>query len=248
MIGGMPSSGLKLDAKEYSVAGRRRRDQLPGGRHGLSREVVAQSQRERILKGMTIAAGRHGFKDAHITEVVHRAGVSRRTFYEHFKGKEECFAAAYSRSMEQLWQLTLRDFEVEREWVVGLRAGFAAMLDALSKRPEVARVCFVEVLAAGPLAAQERDSATRKFLPLFEAAPSAVANMPRIFEALALGRVADLGAVLHREIAAERIAELPGLLPELTYMMVLPFLGPDAAADQLADPADFPAATAPEAA
>ena len=229
MADGLP----RLDAKEYSVAGRRRRDQLPGGRHGLAPEVVAQSQRERILKGMTIAAGRNGFKDAHITEVVHRAGVSRRTFYEHFKGKEECFAAAYARSMEQLWQLTLRDFEVELDWATGVRAGFRAMLAALSRRPEVARVCFVEVLAAGPLAAQQRDEAMRKFVPLFESAPSALASMPRIFESLALGRVADLGAVLHREIVAGRTGELPDLLPELTYMMVLPFLGPDAAARQL---------------
>jgi AcrR family transcriptional regulator len=223
----------RLESKEYSVTHRRRRDQLPGGRHGIPREVVAESQRDRILKAMTIAAGRRGFRDAHITEVVHRAGVSRRTFYEHFKGKEECFAAAYARSMEQLWQLTLRDFEVEDEWVDGLRAGLAAMLSALARRPEVASVCFVEVLAAGPLAAAQRDEAMRKFLPLFESAPIELPRTLRIFEALGLGRVADLGAVLHREIAGGRIKELPELLPELMYMMVLPFQGPQAAALEL---------------
>lgn len=222
-----------LDSREFSVTHRRRRDQLPGGRHGIPREVVAESQRDRILKAMTIAAGRSGFRDAHITEVVHRAGVSRRTFYEHFKGKEECFAAAYARSMEQLWQLTLRDFEVEDEWVDGLRAGLAAMLSALSRRPEVASVCFVEVLAAGPLAAAQRDAAMREFLPLFERAPTEVPRTLRIFEALGLGRVADLGAVLHREIAGGRVEELPELLPELMYMMVLPFLGPQAAGGEL---------------
>ena len=226
------------DPKELGVAHRRRRDQLPGGRHGIPPEVVAESQRDRILKGMTIAAGRSGFRDAHVTEVVHRAGVSRRSFYEHFKGKEECFAAAYARSMEQLWQLTLREFEVEREWVDGLRAGLAAMLSALARRPEVATVCFVEVLAAGPLAAEQRDVAMRKFLPLFEAAPTEVRPELRIFEALGLGRVADLSAVLHREIAARRIEELPVLLPELMYMMVLPFLGPEAGARELERPAD----------
>jgi AcrR family transcriptional regulator len=204
--------------------------------------VVAESQRERILKAMTIAAGRGGFRDAHVTEVVNRAGVSRRTFYEHFKGKEECFAAAYARSMEQLWQLTLRDFEVEEEWADGLRAGLKAMLEALARRPEVASVCFVEVLAAGPLAARQRDEAMRKFLPLFERAPTEVPRTLRIFEALCLGRVADLGAVLHREIAAGRVEELPAMLPELAYMMVLPFLGPEAAARELERPPETEAA------
>lgn len=227
-----------LESREYSVTHRRRRGQLPGGRHGLPREVVAESQRERILKAMTIAAGREGFRDAHVTEVVNRAGVSRRTFYEHFKGKDECFAAAYARSMEQLWQLTLRDFEVEDDWADGLRAGLKAMLEALARRPEVASVCFVEVLAAGPLAGQQRDEAMRKFLPLFESAPTDVPRTMRIFEALCLGRVADLGAVLHREIAGGRVEELPELLPELTYMMVLPFLGPEAAARELERPVD----------
>jgi AcrR family transcriptional regulator len=223
----------RLESKEYSVTHRRRRDQLPGGRHGIPPEVVAESQRDRILKAMTIAAGRRGFRDAHITEVVHRAGVSRRTFYEHFKGKEECFAAAYERSMEQLWQLTLRDFEIEDEWAVGLRAGLTTMLSALARRPEVASVCFVEVLAAGPQAAAQRDEAMRKFLPLFESAPIELPSTLRIFEALGLGRVADLGAVLHREVASGRVADLPELLPELMYMMVLPFQGPQAAAREL---------------
>lgn len=222
-----------LESRKYSVAHRRRRDQLPGGRHGLPREVVAESQRDRILKGMTIAAGRSGYRDAHITEVVHRAGVSRRTFYEHFAGKEECFAAAYTRSMEQLWQLTLRDFEVVDDWADGLRAGLAALLSALARRPEVASVCFVEVLGAGPLAAARRDEAMRKFLPLFERAPTELPRTLRLLEALSLGRVADLSAVLQREIAAGRIAELPELLPELAYIMVLPFLGPQAAAREL---------------
>jgi AcrR family transcriptional regulator len=199
--------------------------------------VVAASQRDRLLKAMTIAAGRRGFRDAHITEVVHRAGVSRRTFYEHFEGKEECFAAAYEHSMEQLWQLTLRDFEVEEEWVEGLRAGLRAMLGALAKKPEAARVCFVEVLAAGPLAAAQREEALRSFLPLFEAAPTEVPRTLRIFEALGMGRVADLSEILYREIAAGRGSALPEMLPELMYMMVLPFLGPEAAAREL-EPGD----------
>lgn len=212
--------------------GRRRADQLPGGRHGLSREAVAESQRERLLTGMTIAVGRRGYRDAHITEVVDRAGVSRRTFYEHFDGKEECFAAAYERAVAELTATTLGAFAAETEWVAGLRAGLAALLGKLAAEPEAARVCFVEILAAGPRAIERRDEAMRGFLPLFEQAPSEVPRT-RIFEALGMGRVADLGEVLHREIAAGRTADLPALLPELTYMMVLPFLGPEAAAPEL---------------
>ncbi len=228
----MTAASSKNEMPRYG-GGRRRADQLPGGRHGLSREVVAESQRERLLKAMTIAAGRNGYRDAHITEVVHRAGVSRRTFYEHFEGKEECFAAAYEHAMGQLWQLTLREFEMQEEWVDALRAGLRAMLEALARRPEAARVCFVEVLAAGPAAAERRDAAMRSFLPLFADAPIAVPRAERIFDALGMGRVAELTEVLHGEIAAGRTADLPALLPDLTYLAVLPFLGPEAAGAEL---------------
>jgi len=217
----------------YGASGRRRSDQLPGGRHGLSREVVAESQRERLLKAMTAAAGRRGYRDAHITDVVERAGVSRRTFYEQFEGKEDCFAAAYGREIERLVSATVRAFEGEDEWADSLRAGLGALLSALAARPQAARVCFVEILAAGPQAAERRDEAMRGFLPLFESAPSDLPRTMRIFESLGRGRIADLGELLHREIAAGRTAELPGLLPELAYMMVLPFLGPEVAAREL---------------
>jgi AcrR family transcriptional regulator len=200
----------------------------------MSREAVAASQRERLLTAMTIAVGRRGYRDAHITEVVDRAGVSRRTFYEHFEGKEECFAAAYERAMRQLVMRTLGAFETETEWVDCLRAGLGALLKTLARHKEAARVCFVDVLAAGPQAIERRNEAMRGFLPLFEAAPTQVPRTMRIFEALGMGRVADLGEVLHREIGAGRCDELPELLPELMYMMVLPFLGPEAAALELA--------------
>jgi AcrR family transcriptional regulator len=230
---GVVTATSSIGLPKHGVTGRRRADQLPGGRHGLSREVVAESQRDRLLKAMTVTVGRRGYRDAHITEVVDRAGVSRRTFYEQFEGKEECFAAAYGQALEQLVSVTREAFDAEEAWVDSLRAGLGALLRLLAKRPEVARVCFVEILAAGPQAAGCRDEAMRGFLPLFESAPTELPRTMRIFESLGMGRIADLSEVLHREVAAGRTAELPELLPELTYMMVLPFLGPEPAAEEL---------------
>jgi AcrR family transcriptional regulator len=230
---GTVTAASSIGLPKHGVTGRRRADQLPGGRHGLSPEVVAESQRDRLLKAMTVTVGRRGYRDAHITEVVDRAGVSRRTFYEHFGGKEECFAAAYERALAQLVSATREAFDAEDAWEDSLRAGLEELLALLAKRPEVARVCFVEILAAGPRAASCRDQAMRGLLPLFESAPTDLPRTLRIFESLGMGRIADLSEVLHREVAADRTAELPDMLPELTYMMVLPFLGPEAAAKEL---------------
>lgn len=236
------TAASRIETQRHGTSGRRRADQLPGGRHGLTREAVAESQRDRLLKAMTITVGRRGYRDAHITEVVDRAGVSRRTFYEHFEGKEECFAAAYAETLAQLVKLTVGAAEAGDDWADSLRAALTTMLAELTAHPEAARVCFAEILGAGPQAIASRDEAMRGFLPLFENAPTEVPRTMRIFESLGMGRVADLSDVLHREITCGRSEELPTLLPELMYMMVLPFMGPEAAALELARGAEREAA------
>lgn len=72
-----------------------RPQRLPAGRHGLSREFVARNQQERILDAMGKSVAEHGFAAASLSDVIARAGVSRKTFYEHFTDKEDCFLQAY---------------------------------------------------------------------------------------------------------------------------------------------------------
>src|ERR1044072_914755 len=75
-----------------SVAGQ---DRLPPGRHGLPRVFVAENQRERLLNGVVGAAAEPGYNAATIAKITKAAKISRRTFYEYFEGKEDCFLAAF---------------------------------------------------------------------------------------------------------------------------------------------------------
>src|SRR5881396_2849860 len=76
--------------------------ELPRGPHRLGREVVEASQRERMLDAVVRAVADKGYSGATVGDVVSRAGVSRKTFYEHFRDKEECFLAAYDEGVEIL--------------------------------------------------------------------------------------------------------------------------------------------------
>ena len=51
---------------------------------------------------MTAAVGEHGYHGVRVADVVWRAGVSRKTFYELFGGKDECFAATYGGWIDRL--------------------------------------------------------------------------------------------------------------------------------------------------
>lgn len=213
------------------ATGRRRRpDQLAGGRHGLTAAEVEASQRRRIVRAMTAAVGEHGYHGTRVSDVVWRAGVSRKTFYEIFGGKDDCFAATYEHWLDWLLDTTLDAFATQTEWVDRMRAALIALLGALAREPEVARLCFAEAMAAGELAARRRDAWMTAFATIFDF-PGAPAGP--LGEALRAGRAGELSELLRREIAGGRTRRLPELAPELMYSMVLPFLGAEAAQREL---------------
>jgi AcrR family transcriptional regulator len=214
-------------------AGRTHPDQLRGGNHGLTPEQVASSQRERVLAAMRELVAGRGYQAVAVTEVIRHAGVSRKTFYELWSGKEECFAAVYEREMERLLAPALQAFEGDEPWADRLRTALGVLLGALAADADAARICFVEVLAAGPLALERRGVALAALDPLL--APTDDAS-----RALTAGSVGYLAEVLHREVAAGRGADLPALRAELMRTLTRPFAdaepatadGPDGAGEQ----------------
>jgi len=208
----------------------RRPDQLTGGRHGLTPEEVEASQRDRILAAITVAVGDRGFHGVRVADVVWHAGVSRKTFYERFEGKEECFAAAYELWIGRLLETTFEAFETQSEWSDQLRAAMAALLGALAREPDAARLCFAEAVAVDGPTTAARDRALERLSRLFT--PPDLPEGP-LGDTLRSGRVCELSETLRREIAAGRTESLPALAPELMCAMVLPFLGVDAAQREL---------------
>src|SRR3954471_20925436 len=70
-------------------------DRLPKGPHGLTREQVQASQRQRLLDAVFDVVGEHGYAAATVADITTAAGVSRTTFYEQFRNKLDAFLSAY---------------------------------------------------------------------------------------------------------------------------------------------------------
>jgi AcrR family transcriptional regulator len=138
---------------------------LPRGRHAAPREVVWRSQRGRMLAAMATAVAEKGYGAVAVADVIGRAGVSRRTFYEHFENKEACFLAAYEAGVETL--LDAIDEAIRNAAPGGplavARAGTARYLETLAANPAFARTFLVEVLAAGPAALELRARVHARF-------------------------------------------------------------------------------------
>jgi AcrR family transcriptional regulator len=161
--------------------------------------------------------------------VIAIAGVSRRTFYDHFANKEEAFLAAYELVLDQLLSGVTSAFATGETWPSRVRRGLAAFLNLLAAEPVLAQVCVVEALAAGPRALQRRSAAMEAFQALLQPPPddpltTSVAP-PVAVEAI----VGGIYEVIYSRVTTNRTAELPSLLPSLLHSALLPFVGAEIA-------------------
>ena len=201
---------------------------LPPGRHGLPREFVVHNQRERLIAGIAEAVAEHGYSGATIAHITRHAAVSRRTFYEHFESKDECFVAAYEAVMSELRERVEMAFEQQADdWPRAIKAGIGAMLEFLAAEPNLARLCMVEALVAGPVVVERYDAAIQSFVPYFTTgregrSPEVLERLsPTTEEALVGGMV----SLISRRIIASRTEELEELLPDLVEFTLTPYLG-----------------------
>jgi AcrR family transcriptional regulator len=179
---------------------------------------------------MVEAVSERGYSDTRIVDVISVAGVSRKTFYELFDSKEDCFLAAYDVLLGNLLGDTANAYESRpgAPWAERIAAGLGALLEHLAAHPDEARFAIVEVLAAGPRAIARRDAALRQFTGFLEAGRSETAvELPGITSLSLAGGVNEL---LYSEILHGAAARLPSRLPELMFWITLPFLGSERAA------------------
>lgn len=200
---------------------------LPPGRHGLPREFVSHNQRERLIAGLAEAVAENGYAGTTIAHITRNAAVSRRTFYEHFGSKDECFIAAYDTVMADLRERVAVAFDREDEWPQAVRAGIGAMLGFLAAEPHLARLSMVEALVAGPVVVERYDAAIQGLVPYFAAGRKGLPKdvlaglSPTTEEALVGGMV----SLISRRIFADRTEELESLLPDLVEFTLTPYLG-----------------------
>lgn len=212
-----------MDSPEYPPELAR----LPPGRHGLPREFVARNQHERLIAGLAEAVAENGYAGTTIAHITRHAAVSRRTFYEHFNSKDECFIAAYDTVMTELNRRIGEAFDQEEEWPQAVRAGLAAMLEFLVSEPHLARLSMVEALVAGPVVIERYDAAIQGLVPYFEAGrkgrpDDVLAGLSSTTEEALVGGIVSL---ISRRIFADRTDELEALLPDLVEFALTPYLG-----------------------
>jgi AcrR family transcriptional regulator len=142
---------------------------LPRGRSHLPPPAVSASQRERLLRAVIAAVSDRGYTAVTVADIVRRARVSRKAFYEHFANKEECFLAATGEGRELLIASAVsatRALPADASDEDLLRAACRGFLAFLADEPAFARVFYIHMPAAGARAASRLDAGPRFFAEL----------------------------------------------------------------------------------
>lgn len=211
---------------------------LRPGPNGLPRGQVTEIQRSRMLTAAVQAVEEVGYARMTVAQVIGRAKVSRKTFYDVFIDREDCFLAAFEQAVAQARTLVLDAYAQESGWREGVRAGLARLLAFMDEEPGLARLCVVEALGAGTRVLESRAKVLDELAAVVDHGRSAGNATREPPEVTAEGVVGAVFAVIHTRLL-EPFNEPPlsDLLAPLMSMIVLPYMGARAASKELTRPA-----------
>jgi len=220
---------------------------------------VAELQKARLLTAMVQEVSERGAANVSVGHVVGRSGVSRRTFYEIFNDREDCFLAAFDEALHNAAAVVVPAYGTGGAWQTRVRAGLTALLGFLDRDRAAARLLIVESLGAGHQALERRRQVTVDLVGVLELGRiegSAKLDPPALTAEAIVG---GLLSVLHGRLVGgsdpeTRTTDGRGLAGEssllelagpLMGMIVLPYLGPVAARKEIERPTPKATGTGP---
>jgi AcrR family transcriptional regulator len=220
---------------------------LTPSRNGFGRERVVEIQRARILAAMTEVACERGSANVTVAHVVERAGVSRRTFYELFDDREECFLAAFEEAIARVSRLVLDAYDPDAKWDARIRASLVALLLFLDTEPGAGQLLVVGSLGAGARALELRKRVLAQLIAIVDEGRSQRKTREELPPLTAEGVVGGVLAVLHARLQEGSVVNAPptgdggdgsllDLAGPLMSMIVHPYLGASAAQRELKRP------------
>ncbi len=190
-------------------------------------QLEASDHGERALRGFESLLTEQAYAETTMEQVAKRAGMSVRTLYANFAGRDELMLAAVDSAGAQLVAVALPAYRRQPSPPEGIRAALGAVLGLLASRPNLAHLLLLASYEGGAPALRRRAEALRPLETLLTRTAPTGLPVPRAVLSEAL-----LGGFLW--LARRRMSEagpgvLPGLVPICTYIALAPMLGPEQA-------------------
>jgi AcrR family transcriptional regulator len=198
--------------------------------------LVTQAQRSRMLNSAAQVILEHGYAQMSVARVTGRAGVSRRTFYDLFEDREDCFLAVFEEALELARRAMIAAGARERGWREQTRAALGALLALLDEEPTLRALLFLDALKAGPRVQQRRAEALKELTAALERGGVKLGTSRELPPLTAEGLVGAVASVIHNRLLTEDPGPMLELLSPLMGMIILPYRGPAAAQRELERP------------
>lgn len=176
--------------------------------------------RARLLEGMARCVATQGYADTTIADIVREAGVSRRTFYEHFSDKTDCLVALYEGASQNALVVLRSAIDPQRGWQVQVEQAMGAYFAVLASNPVLMRTLFVDILGLGlpGLAARRR---VNQHLADFmrEVVNQPPAGPVLLHSAMAMAVVGGINELVLQAIEQDQVAQLAELVAPASALL-----------------------------
>jgi AcrR family transcriptional regulator len=198
---------------------------LPRGPHALPQDLVAANQRQRLIAAAAAAISERGYADLAVQDLVDRAGVSRRTFYQLFEDKLDCVFAAHDDAFSRLNTLIVDACASEEAWPDGVVAAVRAALEFAAESPDQARLILISShTSSEPALARRGRAAHEQLAALLRSGRQRAKGgpaPPAATEEAIIGAAASLVG----NCLMDEPEDLPDLNPELVQIILTPYVG-----------------------
>jgi AcrR family transcriptional regulator len=210
---------------------------LRSGPNGLSSRQVAEIQFGRILAATAEVGQERGYSRIAVAEIVGRARISRKTFYDLFSDREDCLLALFEQTIAEAGLLAREAHARAPSWRDGTRLALARLLQFMDDERGLARLCVVDALAVGDRVRARRAQALAELARVIDRGRVPAASPSREPpDVTAEGIVGAIVSVLHNRLLQRDEQPFTQLLGPLMSIIVLPYLGAGAAKRELGRP------------
>ncbi|HEX3608460.1 MAG TPA: TetR/AcrR family transcriptional regulator [Solirubrobacterales bacterium] len=197
----------------WGDAGRLRDRKLRPGQR-LPAEEVARNQRERLFAALVAVVAEKGYEGSRVEDLLELSGVSRSAFYAHFKDKEECLLAALQAFVGPTVGGIFRDDGPPLD-EARARAAFETFIRLIVEQSAAARMCLVEIYAAGPRAVEEIDRTIDSVQAFVSATLDRIPGRAEMPPEIVRAMVGGLRKVIHTRLYRDEEEELAELIPPM---------------------------------
>ena len=180
------------------------------------REQFRAGQRIRLAVAMIDAIAESGYRATRVADVIARAGVSRKTFYEHFANKQECLLVTFDLVADEGLRRIEVAFRAAKDWPGPVEAAIRAVFESAIENPGALRLSLLEIAAVGPAGIERRERAIERYEGVIREALELAPGEGTVSETTLKAVVGGLNRVLYRRVLRGEDAELLALVPDLT--------------------------------